>query len=1685
MHYSPLSSTISITQRFVAVFFLVLLGMCCGQSTTCLGQAETGGASVSSSIDGSGAGTIIVEAHGRLPDPPTFFTAKAQATAEISQRRIEQTILLNIKLLQGKPTTYRLGLNGDGNVLEVQSEHVHAWSIRNKDSKRFLDLQFKKDVKELAARIKILTPVSELPATVELAHITPGDSVGFESVVAISYAADVEGALIALAGFDPLESTDRSERFQSSTGGQIQLQLNRRGTAPAPVELLDTELHGSLHPNGQSVHFKLQGKALVSEPDAELTILSGKAAISQIPADANYRLKLSADKHEPVYQLIFNTPGEYSINLDFVASLDQPEINGRRMDFSVAASAVIPLTLDGLEGDLEFHRDQEFVVPRRQDEQWVGYLPANGRVKVQWKVARKAGEGKLFFTTSGLVETQIGAGLLRQEHKIDFQVLQGELKSCSMRLHGPGEILDVQGANIVSWKVNGDDSGRTLDIVLSQPITGSSDFRVRSQTALGAFPIRVEGMRLDPTGAIRHSGYLRISNLGSVRIEPTGLNGLTQLAPDQFPSESLESRQVYVYRFPASDHAFSVAADRIQPEVNVSELVLYQLTDTDRVIIADIELDVREAPIREWDSLVPADYSVVAVTGTSVADYVAATESENEKRNLKVIFGQDVVGRQLIQVRLERSENVAAGDWVLPRIDFPTAKSLRGDIGIVGAAGIRVAAGATDLLVEKPLSYFPKPTAALQQAFRIREPQWSATMQIELLDRSVQSDVLHLLSLSEETVYGSALINYFVTGSPVSEWQILAPESLGNVMVDGQDVRTWRREGDVLTVTLHQPVMGAYTLLITYEEKPDTSGTFRAGQIEPTGVQGERGYIQVVSPTQVEIKTASISSAMLELDPLELPAEFRLLSNAAPLGTWQYTERPFDLNLTVNWFQTGTTTTQIVEFSEANSRVSKDGELVTDVTYYVKSRGQLSLKIKLPDAPVRLWEVSVNGQPVTARQSEDATLIPLPGGIDPNAPVEVSLRLGKPSVDASNPELVLPIVFAPVLKTQWNIVGDEQHVLVPIGGTVVPPVPVLRPTGFAWVAKQGLVPLVMIVLLALTGVLGHANSNLLRTLGLLGPTIAIVVALVMTLVAFKQTGPTQSLAISLPVLATGESVQLLVKDTPQWQVNLSLGGLLAIAIGLLLVLLTLAAIPAWLRSLLIPVGVLAIVVGVLSQRDGAPWFYGLIAVAIALGVWLPNCVTWGRRLAAVFQQSADDQKDSSAESTSQPNGIGPVSPALILLALALYGGQFGLAAEEPAGFEAADAIEQQWDIAHRDSRLTARGTIKVSGRPGDRFLLLNSPAVLTNFTSDGLRLTKRDIAGLGLSYIVNIPLATNTPVAEQPAESENESEAENESELESESRSESDQSTNGTPVPAGDKVVELTATFEYQLEAVRAMEGIPLLTGAAALQTVDLRYDDAGWDVVSPNAYRIESLQIPDATQAKLLLAPGKAVLRLKPQARDVSSELAVYFVESSNLYLPGPGVVDGQHRIHIRPSQGQVGELNILVREGLTVSSVDGPVGGWQFDADSGNLKLSVEPAQSQAFDVMIETQRSLDPLPTDVRLAPVKVVGAAGEVGLLGVAFGPEAQPEKLEPSGMSTVNLSDFDNNMLPAEPAILHRVYRYGSEGGEVVARVVPVQSEVRVLSKQVLSLGDERIVLGVNFVAEIARAGLFQLSFTVT
>ena len=1682
---NQLSKYFSSGRNFGALVFSALLIFAVTNVCPICAQ-EAGVSDAINKLRGEGGGVFVIGPAVTPPPVPVFFKATLDSTVNIGTEKATQTVSLAMDVVQGEAKEVQLAVFGEGEILSVVGEGVESYAVVKSGEQRYLELRVKPELKTIRATIEIASRRYELPSSLQLTHLGPAQAVGFDSVTTISVEKGIVADYSTMEGFVRLLSPAGSAKFQTRSGGVLTINLEQSATTPDPIEIIQAKLVGTLTDDQQSVDWQWSGNLFVHQAGAAVDLLSGNVAIETLPSDSRIQVRLISDEGKYRYRATFLEAGEVDLSLSMIAPVHSLSEDRHGLEFKVASGAVVPVELIGLAESVGFSRGEGLMLPRFSDGRWQGFLPADGSLRLEWQEQRSTAEGKLFFSTTGRVEARVGSGLLRQEHYLTYQILQGELDSLRIAMEGPGEILDVQGADLVSWKVVSDSDEKHLEVVLSKPFKETSEFLVRSQTALGSFPLEVEGMSLVPEQAIRHSGFLRVSNVGSVRIEPTATTGLSQLAPEQFPGEALQSRQVYVYRFPSAKHGFSVVADRIQPEVNVSEVIRYELRETEKLLLADIELDIREAPIRDWSIRIPADYSVVSVTGANVTDYLATSEIQADRRELKVIFGQDIVGRQLVGLHLEKSEIAAEENWNLPRIDHPDAKSIRGDVGIVGAPGYRLGLDSIDLLIEKPLSYFPKPTPNLQHAFRMRSADWTAVTQIERLDRSIQSDVFHLYSLSEESIYGSALINYFITGAPVSELKIRIPEQLKNEVVDGQDVQDARRAGDLLTVTLHQPVMGSYTLLVTFEEKSDTqNGLFKPGSIQPLEVQGERGYIHVVSPMQVEMEIKHVSPDVLSLDPLELPNEFRLLSTAPTLGAWQYTERPFQVDLGVRWFRPGSTIDQVVEFAEVDTTISQDGEQVTSVLYFVKSRGQRSLRIKLPDSPVRLWEVSVDGQPVTARDADGFTLIPLPTSTDPNIPVEVSLRLGKPVVWETKPTVALPQVFSPILKTQWNLIGDDQRLISPAGGTVSLPRRVLPPTGFEWIAQRGFLKLLVCIVVTGLALQFKRRKGMLRH----GAFVFAVIAIALAMDAASEAGKVGSydtgIHLSLPIISSGEVVRMDVYNTPLWRANLSSTGLVLPLIGLAGLIASLFEKLNGYVGRLRSCSVFFVSIGVLLHHDSASTFFWLVALMVVVLVGFRSsidfvlsaksgCARWlrsgarrsdketeSREMTADQDLSEDDSNDISKESNDEGDGMGGTSRggtiATILAFFVFSFSGLNAAAQQSAAagagqslFATADHIEQVWSVEKNPAPLKSNVSMRVSGKVGDQFVLLRAPAVLTQFDGTGIKLSKFNDPKKGMVYLVTL-----LPNQQDERESR-------------------DKGSNG-------EFVSQELTFAYQIESFDAAAGIPLLTGDAAVNRLEVNFDDADLEVTCSTAVQTSVDSGVKGTK-RFVLAPGSSTVKLSAKRRDLTMEETNFFVETTSLYIPRPGVVDGIHRIDLRTSQGVLESLTMLIPDGLTVSQVEGPVASWQFDADKSVLELSISPAQSTPFSVIVETQKSLDALPADVELAPIRVQQADGEVGILGLAFDGDSKPEKIETQSLSPVNVGDFDVSLLGGRPATLHRVYRYGAQGGSLNLSVAAVTPEVRVVTKQVLSLGDERVILAISLSAEITRTGLFKLTF---
>ncbi len=1231
--------------------------------------------------------------------------------------------------------------------------------------------------------------------------------------------------------------------------------------------------------------------------------------------------------------------------------------------------------------------------------------------------------------------------MLRQAQEIELRILQGRLDSLLFDLEGEGEVTEVEGTNLAWWRVVGDSTTeagerRQLEVALSRPLEREGSLRVVSQTTVQ--DESVELLRLIPEhGETRHSGLLRIQSEGAVRFESQELTGLMQLSPEQWdasaPQPDSEAGQVAVFRFPTEDYSMKLALHPVFPEVSVAQVTTYRFTESDGVITTQLELEVREAPLREWVMQMPKDYVLTTARGTQLADTVLGEESERF-RDLRLIFSEPVSGRVLLNLVMERSWTGEINQWALEPLGFPEARSVRGFIGVESVPGFRLHGQEVAGLAETPTTFHPTGNLSMQLAFRQREPEWSANIRVEELGQSVAADVFHLHSLREGAAYGSVVLNFFVIGAPVNEWRLLIPEDLGNLSVTGQDVQTWRREGEEVIVSVNRPAMGAVTLLVTFEEALGAQGgTLQLGRVTPLGVASERGFVQLVSPLQVRTET-EFSEDLLKLEPNELPAELRLLTSAPSVELFQYASRPFELSIDVEWFAEAEAVSQVVDFARLDTRVARDGQVVTQADYYVKSRRGNVVSVLMPPESV-LWEARVDGSVVNARVVDGANLIPLPNHGDLDRAYHVSLRYGG-SGGASVVKLRAPQMDAPILATEWRARPDAGRALVVVSSRLMHAEVSLPKTGWEWLNDNplGLVcfwgAMVGAVILALTGRWAQRGLwlRLLSSLTLLGylACCAVCVAL-----AYQTLGVRGGVVqIAGAVAGAMEEMSVTVSNLPLWLACLVWPGFLLALAGLgLLVLALLKRTASW--SLWCGLlGWVLVSAGILTQRGGGVLVFGWLALCAVLLMAAPLWKAWRGGQA----QSSDSLADGGASR-------GAVTGLVLLLSFfaSLSLGSGAVQAQEAQ----LEMIDQQVQVTSDGMEATAQ--VRAQAVAGQAFLLLRAPAVVQSMEGDGWRMRRAE-TDQGAAYFL---------VAERDG--------------------------------------LLFAAVRYSMNLKENTQSIQLPTGPSAQHRVRIERDEPGWEFLSNSAVRVTRVELDQRSGAELILQHGSGqAIEMRPRGRDVSQEELLFYAESAQLGVVGQGVVEGRARFSLRIARGELEQVvlhtapKLMVGEVLQVMGDRTEAAEWRFDPERQRLVVRFPKPQTGVVELEVLTQQPIAGLPTEVGLAPLRVLDAADEHGVLGIAFTNEAQPETLLPQGLTRVNLDDLDQSLragLP-ESSSLYRVFRFHKDDAELVAQVGAVAPELRVETRQGLSLSEERTVLNVTMSVDIRRAGVFQLSVVV-
>ncbi|MHB1310250.1 MAG: hypothetical protein ACYC23_24545, partial [Limisphaerales bacterium] len=898
-------------------------------------------------------------------------------------------------------------------------------------------------------------------------------------------------------------------------------------------------------------------------------------------------------------------------------------------------------------------------------------------------------------------------------------------------------------------------------------------------------------------------------------------------------------------------------------------------------------------------------------------------------------------------------------------------------------AGCRLTAATTQGLSELATAFFPRKLAGIQAAFRLSEPAWSVSMTVERLPQTVQADVFHLFSVGEGIAYGSSVINYLVSGAPVSVLRLELSDEYFNVEFTGKNVRAWQKTTEGYQVQLHTPVSGTYTLLATYERPFKAQGeqlTFTGAR--PLDAQSEQGHTVIISAYEFQVKPVNVSSSLTALETGEVPAEYRLLFDAPILAAYRYTARPFNLELALEPLVQGEMISQVVDRASLTTRISEEGQVVTEARYFVKNKGTPHLRFLLPEG-TDLWSVTVNQQTVVPVRDQRANLVPLPQHADPNTVNDVQIKFASKAKHARRLTLTAPVVSAPVLLAEWRLEPESGRRLTYRGGSLTPATSPSDSSGFAGLVKlfsrssgSDAIPTVLSAL-GLLIVVGALRRWLARgpihRYGIrhLGGGLLMGVAGIMALVTLNQLGgmaealQTETpghLQFLAPVQQPDSVLSVEVGNDPL-RPGFAWGSLVLVGLALATWLATVAAAPSWLRPFGTALGWALVFWAGLRLSFGAPFFFQTVALFVILHLLLPGLIQWWR-----------------VPARPNPGDGGPVAASAALLLLGFLSmapfdvqGQ----AASPAGNGSSGRAESvTQEVRVEEEFVVATAKIRWPAVKGQMLPILREPGVLTrlNVATNLARLLQVGDAGQRRQVLV----------AEITG------------------------------------VIEVEMAYQTRVVTRDGLAGFAVPVPPGLVNRLTLRIANLDVDLVAPTAVSVTRDEDAGAgrTVATLVLSPvAEAWIGWKPRARDTRRETAAFFAEFSQLYIPGAGVVEGFHEAQIRPAQGELSELVFEIPTGATITDVVTPaLSVWRFDPDTRKLRVGLSPAQARPFAVLIKSQLPTGTLPFEQLTGLVRVEGAAGQVGLVGIATGGEVQLEEVEAAGMAAINLDDFPDGLL---------------------------------------------------------------------
>jgi hypothetical protein len=1257
---------------------------------------------------------------------------------------------------------------------------------------------------------------------------------------------------------------------------------------------------------------------------------------------------------------------------------------------------------------------------------------------------------------------KVGALQLRGQYR--YTIPQGRLKELSLKLPRDLNVIQVTGVDLLAWDVREVDDERQLYVELSRSHEKEYVLTVQAEQSLPEFPCSFEFPVIEPRDVIRANGVVLVGTDSAIKLLIDELGGVTQVEPDAIGWGKLQQpkRSLYAYMFASMPFRMKLSADNIVTSLHAQDQLVLALSENEAALDAKIDLEVRDAPVRDMAIEVSKDWTVASVGGQNVADY--DVRDGDGIRRIKIYFKKAVDSRALVQVRLEKTLPEDSSGFQMPSFRVPIAKSERGFLVLRGETGTRVEGADLSGLREVNTGSLPVKISDARQAFRFKRSDWAGRVDVRQESASVNAESFQLVSLGESGVFGSSLITYNIANAPTRSFELKIPSGYRNVEVHGRDIRNWTQNGEHWTIHLKQKVIGDYTLLVTYDYPTTYQGEdLSVGGVQIMDAENETGYIALAGSANLSLaKEISHSPAILPIDVDELPEEYALLVNDSIMHAYKYVAAPHEALVQIKRFSTQQLLTQVADHIKLDTTISKDGEAVTVAVYHVKNTDQQYLPIRLPQN-ASLWSVKVNENKIQVLdQGDGQVLIPVERRRDPNAPLKIEVtyaeQLNKTGMftrlEFSAPQLETQSVFA-----QWVFqLPKGQYLQSAKGNMELPAAMAIRRVEWGGLVSGytlgrvvywlGASAILALGLFALGKIIGYGKSvsfgsSVVLLTGIMAAVAfgALLIPACFSLAGAHGYTPSEW-AFSKAV--SGSDGGLLVRLTVVDARFQSARNLALLLIGLVPVVWMLVSRN---RKWVIPF--LALLAGLYSFSPYLAWLTLVLPHLLVFYV----CFIAGHRKGTDKLKIENSRSSLIHNSEISANGkAGFASFRMLGIILVLMVSVVGCASvltskddvsvvqsASAADSVKADSVQLQVSVPEFETEtqvnVAVHMELELIAEKGDEFQLLGPGFILMDYelSSRNLNLT----AGLEGSML----------------------------------RVERDG--------------KYSISVDYLVEAEYGKgEWITQLWLPESLQNnAEITLPVPGWNLGSEEAIRVRQ----DGSVADVLFASSARLCTLswKPEERKTDLEQSRFFCDANTLADFRQGMVGLRHDVRFNIAQGELQNLQFDVPPGMSITEVHGEgIGTWRYDPESGFLEVLLSAPVTESYHMQIGAQIAREKLPYQATVKGIAVRNAVMQRGVVAFAASDAVQIDINSVENLSGINIGDAALLLGGVGESSIKRAFRYNQlpfMAGISAKQVLP---ELRLLEKTGVDVATEQIRISSRLNVTVSKSGIFSLRIRI-